>query len=304
MKLIYLLFLLTLATSLRTTAQEVALTFDDAPTFDSPLFTYEQRAAKIRGHLAEHNVKAAFFVITSSIDETNTKQLKAYTREGHVLANHSHSHYSPSRVHVDTYIQDIMKADSILRTWSDVQPWYRYPYLNEGLSTPKRDSIRSVLKSLNVANGYVTVDNYDWFINSALIDAARKDYEINYERLKAFYLDHVYQSLLFYDSVALKTIGRSPKHVLLLHESDLTALFLGDLISMLRSKGWKIISPADAYKDPIAERVPDVLFNGQGRIGAIAFSLGIPADQLVQPSEDEVWLEEKLTEQKVFLPKH
>ncbi len=284
-------------------AQEVALTFDDAPTFDSPLLTYAERAERIRSQLAAHDVIAGFFVITGNINDKNSEQLKAYTREGHVLANHSHSHLSPSRVKIEHYINDITIADSILSTWQGVAPWYRYPYLNEGTSKPKRDSIRSALHTLGLTNGYVTVDNYDWYINGALLEAARTKSEINYSRLKDFYLNHIYQSLLFYDGIARQTIGRSPRHVLLLHENDLAALFLNDLILMLKANGWKIITPAVAFEDAIASHLPDVTFNGQGRIGAIGFESGIAASELVQPSEDENWLDRELVEQQIFKSK-
>lgn len=281
-------------------AQEVALTFDDAPTFDSPLFTYTERSERIRRQLTSQNVTAAFFVITGSITDKNGEQLKAYTRDGHTLANHSHSHLSPSRVNADEYIRDIVIADSILRDWQHVSRWYRYPYLNEGTPKSKRDSIRVALDELGLMNGYVTVDNYDWYINGALLEAVKHKKNVDYAKLKDFYLDHIYKSLLFYDGIAKRTIGRSPRHVLLLHENDLAALFLNDLIVMLKDKGWKIISPAAAFDDPTAARIPDVTFNGQGRIGAIGFENGIPASELVQPSEDENWLDQKLSELKIF----
>lgn len=281
-------------------AQEIALSFDDAPTFDSPLFTYQERAERIRKHLTTHNATAAFFVITGNINSRNSEQLIAYTRQGHMLANHSHSHFSPSRVSITQYLKDIEMADSILRHWEHVKPWYRYPFLNEGLNKAKRDSIRSTLRTLGLTNGYVTIDNYDWYINGALTEAARNKKKIDYEKLKKFYIDHVIQSLLFYDNIAKQTIGRSPRHVLLLHENDLAALFLGELIETLKNNGWKIISPDVAFKDPIATQIPDVLFNGQGRIGALAFEKGIPAAQLVQASEDEAYLDRQLADQNIF----
>jgi peptidoglycan-N-acetylglucosamine deacetylase len=296
---VFFVFLLTLLPPL-VFAQEVALTFDDAPTFDSPLFSYQERAERIRKQLSNHRVTAAFFVITGNINSRNAEQLRAYTAEGHVLGNHTHSHYSPSRVNINQYLRDIQVADSILQGWENVKPWYRYPYLNEGSTKSKRDSIRTELRSLGLLNGYVTIDNYDWYINGALTEALRKKSEVDYVKLKEFYIDHIYQSLLFYDRIARKTIGRSPRHVLLLHENDLAALFLGDLIDSLKERGWKIIPPADAFDDPIAKETPDVLFNGQGRVGALAFEKGIPSNELVQPSEDEAYLGRKLAEQGVF----
>jgi hypothetical protein len=78
------------------------------------------------------------------------------------------------------------------------------------------------------------------------------------------------------------------------------ALFLGDLIQHLEDKGWKIISSEEAYTDPIAKEIPDVLFNNQGRVGAIAFAKGLKPVALMQQSEDERYLDQLLIERKMF----
>jgi hypothetical protein len=153
---------------------------------------------------------------------------------------------------------------------------------------------------MHLTNGYVTVDNYDWYLNHLLVQAVARKMEPDMEALRQIYLDHVYNSISFYDQIARTHIGRSPKHVLLLHENDLTALFLGDLITLLKQRGWKIISPREAYADEISRQTPDVLFNGQGRVAAIAREKGIPARELVQEAEDEVYLDKLVLENKVF----
>ncbi len=295
-----LLIALLLLFSLISNAQEIAITFDDAPTHDTPLFSHAERAAKIREHLALYKVSSAFFVITGSVTEQNAPQLLAYTKAGHVLANHSHSHLSPSRISTAAYIRDLNKADSVMQSLPGTEPWYRYPFLNEGPTREKRDSIRQALDMLGLSNGYVTVDNYDWYINGELISAVRSGKKVDYDRLKKIYLEHVINSILFYDSIGVVVLGRSPRHVLLLHENDLAALYLGDLLKTLRDKGWSFVSPGNAYQDEIAGVIPDVLFNGQGRIGAIAYSKGIPARQLVQVSEDEEYLKKLLADARVF----
>ena len=57
--------------------------------------------------------------------------------------------------------------------------------------------------------------------------------------------------------------------MLLLHENDLAALCLDTLIEKIKVKGWKIISPVDAIKDPIYSKRPNTLFNGNGQIAAL-----------------------------------
>lgn len=296
------LIIIILFCSLSAFSQEIALTFDDAPLGDGAIFTGEQRTARIIETLKRHHVRqTAFFVVTSQINNDGRKHLKMYTDAGHVLANHSHSHNSIQAMGTANYIRDIQKADSILKaTMLSYQSWYRYPFLDEGQTKTSRDSIRAALNALSLTNAYITIDNYDWHFNSAMEKAVQSNTTINHNELKKAYLEHIWNSIQFYDNIGRKVMGRSPKHVLLLHENDLAALFLGDLLQLLKDKGWKIISPEEAYTDPIAEEIPDVLFNGQGRVGAIAFSSGLKPEVLVQQSEDVNYLDQLLKEKKVF----
>jgi peptidoglycan/xylan/chitin deacetylase (PgdA/CDA1 family) len=297
-----LLIAITLFFSVRTFSQEIAFTFDDAPLGNGALFTGMQRASKIIETLKKHDIKqAAFFVVTSQVNRDGLERLRMYSDAGHLLGNHSHSHNWMGVMGTANYIRDIQKADSILKsTKLPYERWYRYPFLDEGPTKTSRDSIRTALASLSLMNAYITIDNYDWHINGAAGKAIKSNTQINYNELKKFYLEHIWNSIQFYDNIARQVLGRSPKHVLLLHENDLAALFLGDLIQFLRDKGWKIISPEEAYTDPIAKEVPDVLFNGQGRVGAIAFAKGLKPAALVQQSEDENYLDRLMMERKVF----
>ena len=282
-------------------AQEIAITFDDAPTGDGPLFTGAERTKRIIAQLEDHRIKeVAFFVMTGNINHSTQQRLHDYARAGHLLANHSHSHQWIHKLGTQNYINDVRRADSLLNGYKQYIKWFRYPFLDEGRSQTKRDSIRAALQSLRLSNGYVTVDNYDWYLNHLLQQAKADGKKVNETRLRDLYVNHIYNSVVFYDEIARKHLGRSPKHVLLLHENDMSALYLGDLIAHLKSKGWTIISPRNAYKDPIASQVPDVLFNGQGRVAAIAREKGVPARELVQVSEDEAYLDGLVTELKVF----
>lgn len=282
-------------------AQEIALTFDDAPTPDGPFYKGDERTDRILLQLKEAEIReAAFFVITNQVNELTRSRLLKYEQAGHRLANHTHRHQWIHEIGTKAYIHDILKADSILRTYKSFAPWFRYPFLNEGKPESVRDSIRAALTSLGVSNGYVTIDNYDWYLNGLYRTALREKKKVDENALRDIYIDHVWKSILFYDNIAQKTLGRSPRHVLLLHENDLAAKFLKDLIAFIRKNGWKIISPTEAYTDPIATKIPDVLFNNQGRVAAIARAKGTPGAQLVQDSEDEAFLDALVKSKKVF----
>jgi len=289
-RIIKLLFTIQSITSIAS-AQEIALTFDDAPIRDGAYFSGMQRTKTLIAKLKNSGVpQAAFFCITSNMDSLGAARIQQYAVAGHIVANHTHSHISMRQLGITKYIQDIYKADEILSKQQGFQRWFRYPFLDEGRTREERDAIRQALAERGYRNGYVTVDNYDWYLERLLQTALREKKKIDYDKLRQIYLEHLWKSITFYDQMARAVLGRSPKHVLLLHENDLAALYVDELVQLLREKGWKIISPVEAYTDPIATNVPDVLLNNQGRITAIAKANGY-AGPLAQESEDEAFLE-------------
>jgi len=296
-----LLTCLLLFQSLFNFAQEIALTFDDAPRSDGGLYTGLKRSEILIEKLKQYNVpQVAFFANSGKLDAVGELRLKMYGKAGHIIANHSHTHPHIHDVGVENFIDDIKKADQALNQLPGFRPWFRFPFLDEGRDEESRDRVRTALDEMGYINGYVTVDNYDWYLESLYQLALKKNKKINYDLLKDLYIEHLWESIQFYQNIALKTLKRSPKHVLLLHENDLAALFLDDLISFLRGEGWLIISPEEAYKDPIAQHIPTVLMNNQGRVAAIAREKGMAGKDLVQKSEDEQYLKDYFNKKKVF----
>lgn len=303
-KLTFTIFFFLLTVNLfqvRINAGEIALTFDDAPRGSKALFTGEERTKRLIESLKKANVpEVIIFVKTSNINESNVKRLESYVKAGFHLGNHSHSHYWASRVSIDKYLEDITKAHTILSKFNNFTPLYRYPFLDEGNTKERRDKIREHLAKLGYQNGYVTVDNYDWYMDDLMQKALQEGKSVNFQKLKKLYVELLWESINFYDEVAKQALGRSPKHVLLLHENDLAALFIADLVAHIRDKGWKIISPDEAYKDLIAKMIPDVLFNNQGRVAAIAREKGFERKKLVHKSEDTQYLEDLFRKRGVF----
>lgn len=296
-----ILCFLILFTTISVNSQEIAITFDDVPRPDSVLFSGEERTQKLVSTLKKYDVPDVFlFVTTNNITKKSQKRVKAYTDAGFHLGNHSNSHFSANRKNVETYLSDITIAHDKLINFDNVVPFYRYPYLKEGKDIKTRDRIRQHLREMNYQNGYVTIDNYDWYMDSLLQTALSKGESVDYVALKNAYVTTLWESIIFYDNIAQKTLGRSPKHVLLLHENDMAALFIGDLIEHIRLKGWKVISPKEAYTDPIAFNVPDVLFNGQGRVAAIAKSKGWDEKLLRDVGSSESYLDAYFKSNNVF----
>lgn len=282
-------------------ARSIALTFDDAPREDTERFTGAQRAAELLARLREAGVpRVAFFANTIRANDEGWRRLEMYAAAGHTIANHSHSHLDLNTTDPATFVADIVRADDMLRALPTVVRWFRFPYLHEGDAVSKRDHVRRELARLGYRNGYVTVNTFDWHMDTLLQRALAAGRRVNYERLRDVYVDVLVGAVEFTDALAVEVLGRSPRHVLLLHENDLNALFVGDLVAALRAKGWTIIAPETAFEDEIAKKETSTIFPGNpGRIGEIAYDRGIRG-RLAHESCDQAYLERLFEERQVF----
>lgn len=137
-------------------------------------------------------------------------------------------------------------------------------------------------------------------MNKLFTDAVRKGSEVNFDNLKKAYITALWDSVNFYNRLAIKALNRSPRHILLLHENDLAAMFVDDLANFFRKKGWKIISAREAYEDSLSKMVPDTLRNGNGRVAAIASSKGFSNEETRDKYQSKEAVEKLFKEMKVF----
>lgn len=278
-------------------AREIAITFDDAPTNDSAYMTGDERTTRLIAALKAAGIEqAAFFCVPRSRTTPELARLMAYAAAGHIIANHSNTHPNLRGLTAEDYLADIAAADAALKGLQNFRPWFRFPYLSEGDTRAKRDVVRAGLRAMNYAQGYVTIDNYDWYLNALANNAKKAGQSIDEAALRDLYVETLIEAVEFYDGIAVKALGRSPRHVLLLHENDLAVLFIGDLTAALRKRGWAIVKPDVAYADPIAQIEPDTLFLGQGRVAAIAHTKGEKPADLVEEREDEAVLDKNFAE--------
>lgn len=284
----FLLAIILIGLPLETLAGEIALTFDDAPTGDSGLFSGTERTQAIISALKEAHVRdVMFFCNTARLDNSGHSRLQSYTAAGFHLGNHSHSHRSANDIGVANYLQDMSAAHEILRTMKGFLPYHRFPYLHHGKSETEIHSLQIGLDKLGYVNGYVTVDNFDFYLNHLLKEAHKNGIRVDMQAAEDLYVETLWLAIEFYDQLALKYLKRSPKHVLLLHENDVAALFLPALIRKIRDEGWTIVSPQLAYTDPIATTFPKTTFMKQGRVAALAMDAGATTEELRHSRENE-----------------
>ena len=270
-----LIAILCLTASLAASAKELALTVDDTPRFDSHLLGRTERAKKIRAILNEKNVpQVMFFATPMHLNEEAKTLLQNYAEDGHLIANHSHTHRSLDELGVAGFLDDTEIAHHFLKDLPNFSYFYRYPFLHRGNTAAKRIHMEGELEKMGYRDGYVTLANSDWFIDSSLQTAIKAKQNVDYQALKHVYVNHIVNQANFTYQATKPYFQHEVKHTLLIHESDTTALYLGDLIDRLRADGWTIIPALQAFNDPIARLKPKTLNTEKGRLMGLAVDRG------------------------------
>lgn len=254
-------------------AKEISLTFDDAPMSKSKHFDTFARTDELIKNLKALDIPPVMIFANpcKRADSASVViQLKKYTDAGHLIANHTCSHPRLDEAGYAEYVKDATKADEILSPLFIGPKFFRYPFLNEGNDEKLRDQVRKWLTENHYRNGMVSIDNDDYIFSSKINEAKAKGKTIDYTKVQKLFIEHIVGAVNFYDALAIKTIGYSPKHVLLLHEMDATVMFIRPLIEELRKHGWKFIGTNEAYKDKIYLEQPKNTYSDNGIVAQLA----------------------------------
>lgn len=278
--MVNIIFLILLLFSCQLHCSQIALSFDDTPMGNGAIFTGPERTKQMIDILKNNDIKEVgiFCSNLNNLNDSNIQRINDFADAGHIIANHTTSHFNlaSKKVSVMDFIRDIEDADKRLSVFQTYKRWFRYPYLQQASYGQKNNNkkVEQYLYNNNYSHGYITIITPDWYLNMLLTRSMRNKVSINFHKLKKLYLEVIWQTINFYDNLAKKVIGKSPKHVILLHENDINALYLKELIHMIKRKSWEIIDISEAYRDDIASIKNDELNYSQIRITSIAKNKG------------------------------
>ena len=194
----------------------VYLSFDDGPS--------ETNTPSILKTLREENVKATFFVLGESIDqsETNKKLLKQEVAEGHAIGNHTYSHdykylYPNGSVNTNNFMLDINKTNESLKK-----------VLGENFST----------RAIRFPGGHMS------WKNTNEVDKIMKDKDYHYIDWNALSKDAEgpHKNAAQLTEEVKKTVGNKTKVILLMHDTygkEETAKALPGIIAYLKNQGYE-----------------------------------------------------------------
>lgn len=267
--------------------KQIAVTIDDPNTEKTSILSWQERNSAILKALDNHGIKAALFVCGMRLNNSNGEHLiNLWDEHNHLICNHSYSHMYYNSKKSCIYIEDFRRGDSVIKKYKNYTKLFRYPYLKEGDTKIKIDSMRLVLKQEGYKNGSVTIDASDWYIDLELENSLKNNINTDLTPYKEYYIKHILNRAQYYDSLANKIFKRNIKHTLLIHHSLLNALCLNDLLEALKNNGWLLIDAKTAFNDEIFSNQPLIVPCGESLVWQFAMLNQELCKNLRYPAED------------------
>ena len=235
--------------------RQVAVTIDDLPFLHGgrELSAVQENAAfrEILSTLARHEVKALLFVNGSRIQDRHRLLFGEAVAAGHLIGNHTWSHPNLNTTDTSTYYLDIDEGQKSIVPWLAEVDYFRYPFLFRGDDITKHDAVTRYLAEKNYTVVPVSIDNDDWRYNKDYAAAMNVADTAAADSIGREYLTHMQRRSTYFDSISVADFGRSIKHILLLHMTELNSVYLDSLLTWYENTGWEFITTAEALTDPI-----------------------------------------------------
>lgn len=255
--------------------RQVAITVDDLPAGAADRMsggTIDEMTSKLVGTLRDQRVPAVGFVNASKlfkwgeVDE-RIKALQIWLDNGFELGNHTYSHASLNRVGLKSWEDDLIQGEPILKellTEHHMKLRYlRHPYLDTGKDLQTRREAEAFLSARGYTAAPVTLDAWDWMYAPVYDDAKKRGDTALQQKLVSSYLSYSDAVFAYCEQLSTKITGYEVKQILLLHGNQLEADHIGELLDVLRKRGYRFITLQDALGDP-AYGMPDTYVGEEG----------------------------------------
>ncbi len=255
--------------------RQVAVTIDDLPAGMAdrlPATDITAMTTKLLTTLRDQKIPVVGFVNEKKlyklgeVDE-RIKALQMWLDYGFELGNHTFSHMSLNQRELKDWEDDVVQGESVLRILLSQRKmpvrYFRHPYLDTGRDLATRRKAEEFLTQRGYRIAPITLDGWDWAFAGIYEDARKRNDTEMQQRIVKDYLAYHEASIAYAEQESLKIVGYEPRQILLLHASNLEADHIGELLDLLRKRGYRFITLADALSDT-AYSLPDTYVGEEG----------------------------------------
>jgi len=257
-------------------ARAVAITIDDLPAAGAASMSaaaITEMTTKLLGTLRDQKVPAIGFVNEikvykpGEIDQ-RVNALKMWLDDGFELGNHTFSHTSLNKAGLQAWEDDVIQGEPVLKLLLSQKnqklQYLRHPYLDTGRDLKTRRDAEAFLSARGYRVAPITMDAWDWYFAGVYDEARRRGDSALESEIVRSYLSYSDAVFAYCEQLSRQTVGYEPKQILLLHATQLEADHIGELIALLRKRGYSFITLDEALEDP-AYGLPDTYVGEEGR---------------------------------------
>jgi peptidoglycan/xylan/chitin deacetylase (PgdA/CDA1 family) len=249
-------------TNAQTSSQRgMSITIDDLPAGAADHMTGSEiveMTTKLLTTLRDQKVPAVGFVNEKKLFkpgevDDRIKALNMWLDYGFELGNHTYAHTSLNRVPLKDWEEDVVRGETvtkILLSQHKMQMrYFRHPYLDVGRDLETRRRAETFLIERGYRIAPITMDAWDWMYAGVYDDARRRGDTALQQQLVSSYLSYTTAVFDYYEKFSKELIGYEPKQIILLHGNWLEADHIGELLELLRKRGYQFISLQEAMSD-------------------------------------------------------
>ena len=253
----------------------IAITIDDLPAANANGMTgaeIVEMTTKLLTTLRDQKVPAVGFVNERKLYkqgevDDRIKALNLWLDYGFELGNHTFSHFSLNKVTLPAWEDDVIRGETVTRILlarhNMKMRYLRHPYLDTGRDLQTRREAEAFLVGRGYRIAPVTMDAWDWMYAGVYEDARKRGDAPLQQQLVSSYLSYTSTVFDYYEKFSKDLIGYEPKQILLLHGNWLEADHIGELMELLRKRGYQFVTLQDALSDA-AYSMPDDYVGEEG----------------------------------------
>jgi peptidoglycan-N-acetylglucosamine deacetylase len=255
--------------------RQVAVTIDDLPAGMAdrlPAAEITALTTKLLGTLRDQKIPVVGFVNEKKlykpgeVDE-RIKVLQMWLDYGFELGNHTFSHASLDQIELKDWEDDVVQGESVTRMLLAQHKmklrYFRHPYLDTGRDLLTRRKAEEFLTQRGYRIAPITLDGWDWMFAGLYEDAKKRNDVAFQQQIVKEYLSYHDAAFAYAEQLSAKVVGYEPRQILLLHASNLEADHIGELLDVLRKRGYRFITLGDALSDQ-AYSLPDTYVGEEG----------------------------------------
>jgi peptidoglycan/xylan/chitin deacetylase (PgdA/CDA1 family) len=273
-----------------TPQREICITIDDLPAGSASIMNGAEildMTTKLLATLSAQKIPAVGFVNESKLYydltdvQSRVKALSLWTDGGFELGNHTFSHMSLNTNPLPAWEEDVVRGETVTRSLLAQHKmklrYFRHPFLSTGLDVETRRQAEMFLAQRGYRIAPVTMDAWDWMFAGPYAYARKNNDAALQQRIENEYLAYTTTVFDYYEKLSRDLLGYEPRQILLLHGTWLEADHIGDLLDLLRKRGYTFVTLERALDDK-AYGLPNTYVGEEGIdwISQWAITMGKP----------------------------